>query len=132
MSDNRRSFLKKSVGIGALATFGGSLTSLNAYGADAGFSIIEGEKIKITPSPPGLVFKPLDTITVSEIQECTITILDGKGRVYIKEKAEGTFSFRAGGALGNQLILLLDKKERILDVASFRIDCQTEMNMVNY
>ena len=128
MSDNRRDFLKKSVGIGALATIGGGFNYLNAYGAGTEFPIIEGEKVKIDPSPPGMIFKPLDSITVTGIPECTISILDGEGRVYIKEKAEGTFSFKAGGSLGNQLILLLDKKDRILDVASFRIDCQTEIN----
>ncbi|MCK4747465.1 MAG: hypothetical protein KAT15_10530, partial [Bacteroidales bacterium] len=78
-----------------------------------------------------MIFKPLDTITVTEIPECTISILDGEGRVYIKENAEGTFSFKAGGSLGNQLILLLDKKDRVLDVASFSIDCQTEISDEN-
>ncbi len=130
-SNDRRSFIKKSIGLGTLATIGGSFSFLNSYGANTNSALIEGENIKITPLPKGRVFKPLETITVSELPDCIINILDGEGRVYISEKANGVFSFKAGGTLGNQLVIILDKKDRLLDVASFRIDCQTEINDEN-
>lgn len=97
MAKNRRSFLKKSVGIGALATIGGGLTSPTSYGTETKLSLIKGKKIKIDPSPEAMIFKPLDLITVNGIPGGTITVMDRHGKVYIREKAEGSFSFKAGG-----------------------------------
>ena len=88
----------------------------------------KGSFISITPDPDTNVFKPLDMITVNGLRKGTVQVFDGNGNLYLSKQADGApFSYRAGGALGIQTVLLLNRKGQPEDWASYKIDAKTEL-----
>jgi len=61
---------------------------------------------------PGIVY-PFDEIIVASPVKGNIEIADGRGQVYTTGKIDGTFRFRAGGALGTHIISLIDRRGRV-------------------
>ncbi len=58
----------------------------------------------------------------------TITILDGAGREYAREKVDGnSFTFVIGGALGRHTARLADRHGAISAELSFTVDCSTDL-----
>lgn len=89
-----------------------------------------GESIllQLDPDPTTQVFSPLQELTISSKQAGSIRVFDGQNQQYLKQDVAERVSFTLGGALGNQLVILQDKKGKALDFATFRVDCRTEVN----
>jgi hypothetical protein len=83
--------------------------------------------LQLTKSTPGLAIKPLDWLVLESSQPGRIEILDGAGVVYFTGELKLRTEFRVGGALGNQIIELLDSDGKMLDRLSFPVECQTEI-----
>ncbi len=72
-------------------------------------------------------YKPLDRIELTGLQEGSVVVLDGNGEEYIRMDVSGTSGFTVGGALGTHTVLHLDKKGKLLETESFRVDAETEI-----
>jgi len=64
-------------------------------------------------------------MTLDAGSDGTIAVVDGHGTKYFSAPANKKLSFAVGGALGNHVVLLENKKGELLDVASFPVDCKT-------
>ncbi len=120
----RRDFIKKAAGFGSLAI----LNSNSVFGSLEQESIrpVDGKILKINPDP-GTFFKPLDEVTVEGFKKGTIVVTDGAANEYLREEAEGKITFKATGALGFHQVALKDKKGKVLDIAIFPVNCQTDI-----
>ena len=124
--ENRRDFLKK---VGAL----GSVAALSSMPAKAFFNqtfpdnenILQGKLIRL--DVPDLLdyLEPLHELTIRTTEPGKLRVIDGNGNTYFTGEVEDKTSFKVGGALGTHLIVLLDKKNRILDLAAFLVDTKT-------
>ncbi len=122
--DNRRDFLKKATllsgslaGVSLTPALASRITELRSLPQNGQFISIEGKK--------DLGFEPLDPILITGIPESELLVLDGGGQTYIQVSASESYRFRAGGRLGNHLVLLKDKEGKILDMASFGVQTRT-------
>ncbi|HRT96772.1 MAG TPA: hypothetical protein P5532_20310, partial [Planctomycetota bacterium] len=75
---------------------------------------------------PGCV-KPLDYVTIRASSPGALSVRDGLGREYVRRKAGKATAFQAAGALGNHVVALEDANGRLIETATFRVDCQTEI-----
>ena len=127
-SNSRRRFLKTA----SLSTAAVAIGVPNAFSNEVmtpQVPLRKGSKLILSPDPDNKIFKPLDEITVSGFKSGTLNIIDGNGNLFLSQKVEGgAFTFRVGGALGIQTILLLNKKQELEDWASYKIDAKTEIN----
>jgi len=123
---NRRTFLKQLSAIGG----GAALTSLparamisNALGEND--NLLQGELIRI--KSPGLFdhLRPLETLEMEASEGKTVRIYDGDGVQYETLEVEPGLNFTIAGALGNHVAMLFDKKDRVLDLAAFKVDTKT-------
>ena len=71
------------------------------------------------------VIEPLQPLTIYTNQGGRLNVLDGNGRLYLEVPIEDSLQFKVGGALGNQLALLLDAQGRILDQVSYKVEAHT-------
>lgn len=71
-------------------------------------------------------FRPLGKIEIDCPAAATIRVLDGAGREYAV--LDGPGPLRVSGALGMHTVLALDADGRLLDTASFAVDCDTELD----
>ncbi len=124
--ENRRDFLKK---VGAL----GSVAALSSLPAKAFFNqsfpenenILQGKLIHLNVPQFLDYIEPLHDMNISSSSPGTIRVIDGNGNEYFNGSIDNKASFKVAGALGTQLILLLDKKNHILDMAAFLVDTKT-------
>jgi len=72
--------------------------------------------------------KPLDRVTVSASARGVVSVCDSLGREYVRSPAGRTVRFQAAGALGNHAVHLEDAAGRILETATFRVDCETSVD----
>lgn len=126
--ENRRLFLKKVTALGG----GAALTTLPVKAMlDSSFNenenIIQGAYLKL--DVPDLLdhIKPLQEMKLTASEGKSITVYDGNGNEYHRSELSENHVFDVGGALGNHLVLLLDKKQKIIDMAAFKVDAQTEI-----
>jgi len=68
---------------------------------------------------------PLERVTVLGAGSGTISVRDGEGREYVRIAARQRVTFRAGGALGTHLVALENASGRIVETATFKVDCKT-------
>ncbi len=123
--ENRRSFLKKAGLLGISISAGRDLIIPVPELNDAK---MDGTILRISsPSESGTHFHPLEEIRISAMEGGTILIYDGQGRNYLQLSGHPELTFQAGGTLGNQVILYLDKKQRLTDIAAFRVDTKTKI-----
>ncbi len=126
-SENRRRFLKKFSLLGGVAA-AGTLPATAAVewlrtSTDPG----NGTILTVDPDPTGSIMEPLSKIAISAGQPGTIRVYDGKNREYHVTEVEGSADMTVGGALGYQLAVLIDRKGRPVDFATFRVGCQTSV-----
>ena len=121
--ENRRNFIKTS-----LAGTAGLLSVpaiLNA--ADINQENLEDlnaqSSIKI---PEKYNFEPLEKVTISVEKVGKLSVLDAKGREYFTSESKNA-EFIVSGALGYHLILLKDRKDRMIDLAAFKVDCESNI-----
>mgnify|MGYP006285974251 CR=1 FL=1 len=124
--ENRRTFLKKVSALGGAA----ALTSVPARAMirDAfrdNENIIQGDHL--TLGVPDLInhLKPLEKLTVITEKKGVLKVADGSGRIYHEEEISDTTTFIIGGALGSHVMMLLDNRDRLIDVAAFEVDTKT-------
>jgi hypothetical protein len=123
--ENRRSFLKKAGLLGISISAGRDLIIPVPELNDAK---MDGTILRISsPSESGTHFHPLEEIRIIAMEGGTILIYDGQGRNYLQLAGHAELTFQAGGTLGNQVILYLDKKQRLTDIAAFRVDTKTKI-----
>jgi hypothetical protein len=124
--NSRRIFLKQFIAAGGLATL-----SANAYAGmmddavDFDIAKSNGEIITIDNNTDMAYFSPLDQIDISLEKKYSIDVLDGKGNKYHESESSDKHSFIIGGALGNHLILVKNKRGIIVDIASLKVDART-------
>lgn len=126
--DNRRNFLKKVTALGgatALSTM--PVRAMLNTEFDGNENIIQGNYLKL--DVPNLVdhLKPLQKLNMTASEGHAVKIFDGNGNEYVHSETDGSLEFTIGGALGSHIVLLLDKKGRIIDGAAFKVDAKTEI-----
>ncbi len=77
-----------------------------------------------TPAP---TCAPLDIVRVAPEGEGTFSVRDGLGRQYASLPADRPAEVTVAGALGTHRVLHLDEEGRLLDEATFQVDCETEL-----
>ena len=70
-------------------------------------------------------FLPLERVTVRGADGGTVSVRDGGGREYVRVAAGRRVAFEAGGSLGTHLVALEDASGRVVETATFEVDCQT-------
>jgi hypothetical protein len=123
--ENRRHFLKKFSLLGGVAA-AGSLPATAAVEwlrttADPG----KGTILQLDPDPGTGIIEPLCKIKITAGQTGTVRVYDGKSREYFRGNADDPRELEVGGALGNQLVVLFDKKGKPVDYTTFQVDCRT-------
>ena len=130
--ENRRDFLKK---VGAL----GSVAALSSLPARAFISqtfpenenVLQGKIIRL--EVPGLLdyVEPLNGMTVTSTIPGTLQVIDGNGNTYFTGPIDSKTRFTVAGALGAHLVILIDRKKRILDMAAFKANTHTGIHDKN-
>lgn len=72
-------------------------------------------------------FSPLDTVQLHTKEAGNIVVLDNLGRSYVEKDLTDQISFRVGGALGNQMIVLEDNEGNIRDMLPFYVEAETKI-----
>jgi len=73
-------------------------------------------------------YLPLQQITLGGADVGTVVVTDGAGRPYLETKARDPLVFTAAGALGTHIARVYDAQGATLGVASFKVDCSTELH----
>lgn len=71
---------------------------------------------------------PFEKIDVVCLAGGTLSVLDGKGREYVRMNAAPNVSFAAGGAAGTQTISLLNKSGKPVSSTTFLLEAPTAIN----
>lgn len=120
MPQSRRQFFK-------VVAYGGlfSLGSEMAGAEDA--PPRQGQRLAEALQMAGGVCQPLETVRVQSRSCGIISVRDAQGHEYVRQPVKTTFSFRVGGAIGNHTVMLQTEAGRLLDLATFPVNCQTEL-----
>jgi hypothetical protein len=86
-----------------------------------------GSELKLGLEAKPAVVRPLQEIAVAAASAGTLSVLDGRGREYVRWPVSGPTSFRAGGAAGTQHVRLLDATGAVVSEASFSLEPRTEI-----
>jgi len=127
MKIKRREFLKKSATAGVFA--GLAINELFAYPGED-LDLYKSSKIEIMKPGQRNYYEPLEEVYVNSeflSKASTIKITDGQGNNYLSLAYKPSFSFKAGGALGYQIVSVHNKHGELLDWATFPVDCQTQI-----
>jgi len=84
-------------------------------------------QLRLEPAGPPAVVRPLQTVVVAAAGPGTLSVLDGRGREYVRVRAAERFSFAAGGAAGDHVVRLLDASGHVRETARFRLEPRTEV-----
>ena len=126
-SNSRRKFLKTAA-VGTAAVASGTAPVFAHEAMTAQMPLRKGTVLKISPNPEATIFKPLDEITIDGFKKATLQIIDGSGNLFLSQEVTAPFTYKIGGGLGIQSVLLLNKKGNIDDWASYKVDAKTEIN----
>jgi hypothetical protein len=74
--------------------------------------------------PPAVVI-PLQAVTVIAPGPGSVSVLDGRGREYVRVPATGRVTFTAGGAAGEQSVRLVDAMGKVTRSAGFELEART-------
>jgi hypothetical protein len=72
--------------------------------------------------------QPLDTLVLNTRGNATVEVIDGAGRTYFTAAAGNSVSFKAGGALGHQKVLIRDQVGAVAGEATFTLDAATAVD----
>ena len=84
-------------------------------------------QLRLEVERPAVVYRPLDEVVVSSTGTGTLSVLDGRGREYVRRPAAPRVSFLAGGAAGTQRVRLLDPAGEVRSSVSFLLEPRTEI-----
>ncbi len=124
---SRRDFLKQTALIGGMTGIAGSAGAAIWQQNTQLLADEAGEFLVIKKKFARQIFEPLQNISLSSSKSGKIDIYDGSGKIYFSDEIDDKLAFEAGGALGYHLIVLKDKKNRIIDGISFKVDCKTKL-----
>ena len=104
--------------------------SAAAVAADAGAyaTLRKGERLTISPDPATHVFKPLEEIKIGGFDTGMLRVFDGNGRLFLEQKIGATFSYKIGGGLGVQNVMLFGEDGALLDWAAYKVDAKTSIS----
>ncbi len=71
------------------------------------------------------VVRPLDAVTATAAVPGALSVVDGRGREYVRASAPGRVSFRAAGAAGEHVVRLVDPAGRTVAESRFRLEPRT-------
>ena len=71
-------------------------------------SLAASSDLRLELEQPPAVVHPLQAVTVTAPGPGSVSVLDGRGREYVRVPATGRVTFTAGGAAGAQSVRLLD------------------------
>ena len=73
-------------------------------------------------------FEPLDEITLTGVSGETVKVFDGKGIEYLSLSAAPVLRFNVGGNLGEQKVVVYDKKGAEIDCLPFAVNAKTKID----
>ncbi|MCK5461833.1 MAG: hypothetical protein KAI95_02415, partial [Bacteroidales bacterium] len=76
--------------------------------------------------------EPLQTIYLAGAEGSSVSVFDGSGKKYFQAENDQLIMFRAGGALGIHTVKIYDRRNRILNELSFRVDASTKVDDNGY
>lgn len=69
---------------------------------------------------------PLDEVRITGAGDNTVSVRDSEGREYARGKApRAGLRVRVGGSLGTHVVLLHNRSGRVVDQATFKVDCSS-------
>jgi hypothetical protein len=76
---------------------------------------------------PLAIVRPLQAVSLTASGPGTVSVLDGRGREYVRVPATGRVTFTAGGAAGEHEVRLLDAAGQVRERTRFRLEPRTEV-----
>ncbi len=83
--------------------------------------------LKLNPEPAGKL-TPLDKLRVESAVAGRLVVRDGEQQVYVDAAMAGSAEFTIGGALGAHTASLIGKDGAVLDMRTFFVDCETQID----
>lgn len=87
----------------------------------------EASELRLEAPLAPVVFRPLDEVAVLTPGGGTLSVLDGRGREYVRQRASLRVTFLAGGAAGTHTVRLLDEGGQTRSSVPFRLEPRTEI-----
>lgn len=84
-------------------------------------------ELRLEAEPIPVVFRPLDEVAVTTPGAGTVSVLDGQGREYVRQPANGRLTFLAGAAAGTHTVRLLDPAGTVRSSLTFLLEPRTEI-----
>ena len=92
-------------------------------------SLFAGGLTLLSPSADGRgYFEPLEEVALTGVAGETVKIFDGKGIEYLSMTAPPVLRFNVGGNLGEQKVVVYDKKGAEVDCLSFVANAKTKID----
>jgi hypothetical protein len=88
----------------------------------------EDTRLRLEAEAPLASFEPLQTVSLDGGGPGTLSVVDARGREYVRRAVDGPASFLAGGAAGIQNARLLDARGRALSAVRFRLAPRTRVS----
>jgi len=124
-TNSRRDFLNKLTVFGGLAAVSACSPSVakNFIGEDE--ISRDGRHLTIRGKSEKRHFLPLDEMNITSDKEGIISVYDQDGALYYQSSTGKNFHFGIGGSLGHHWVFLENGKGEVIDMAIFRVDCET-------
>ncbi|MGB3616834.1 MAG: twin-arginine translocation signal domain-containing protein [Catalinimonas sp.] len=123
---SRRNFLKKS-GVAAACGVAGA-SAWQAQAQDRHDLNGRGGLLTLLSGADAHHHKPLEQAEIGTNAPGRLRCLDGRGTVYYEQDVDDRATFTVGGALGQHHALLLDRRGRLLDILTFAVDGETDVD----
>jgi hypothetical protein len=88
-------------------------------------SLAASSDLRLEIERPPAVVHPLQVVTVTATGPGSVSVVDGRGREYVRVPAAGRVAFTAGGATGAHSVRLVDPAGRIAESVGFRLEAHT-------
>jgi hypothetical protein len=88
-------------------------------------SVAAPSDLRLELDRPPAVVQPLQAVTVRAPGPGSVSVLDGRGREYVRVPATGRVTFMAGGAVGAQSVRVVDPTGKVGRSAAFRLEART-------
>lgn len=118
----RRSFIKNLIAAGAIPA---TLPALGSSGVSAGNSFLSENSPVLEPPINQQYYQPLENIRISGKGEGKLVVYDAEGKEYFQGEYLDGITFMAGGSLGDQLILMEDRRGDISGILFFKVQTET-------
>jgi len=93
--------------------------------------VLQAQELELALERPPAVVRPLQEVALRAEGAASVSVLDGRGREYVRVPAGGRVRFAAGGAAGTQSVRLLDGAGAVVRSATFSLEPRTEIRDAN-